>query len=60
MLRNTDFVIGIVLYVGTDTKAHMNSKTRQRKTSWLIAWMHRLIYGMFVLIGSLILILTIG
>lgn len=26
VLRNTPFVLGIVLYVGTDTKAHQNAK----------------------------------
>ena len=26
VLRNTNFAIGIVVYVGTETKAHMNSK----------------------------------
>ena len=25
ILRNTGFIIGIVVYVGTDTKAHMNA-----------------------------------
>ena len=31
VLKNTNFVIGIVIYVGTDTKAYQNSKTRKRK-----------------------------
>ncbi len=31
VLKNTNFVIGIVIYVGTDTKAYQNSKARKRK-----------------------------
>lgn len=60
MLRNTDFIIGLVLYVGTETKAHTNSKMRKRKQSWLIAWMHSLIYGMFIVIGTIVVILSIA
>jgi len=31
VLRNTNFVMGIVVYVGNDTKAHQNAKLMQRK-----------------------------
>ena len=60
VLRNTNFVIGIVLYVGLETKAHLNSKTTLRKTSWLVGRMHRFIKWMFLAIGILVLILAIA
>ena len=58
ILRNTTFVIGIVVYVGTETKAHMNSKRRKRKKSWLISKMHRLIVRVFILIAILVVALA--
>ena len=60
LLRNTNFIIGIVLYVGTDTKAHMNNKRRRRKQSWLLYRMHEFIKRLFIVILSIVLILTIG
>lgn len=60
ILKNTNFIIGIVLYVGTDTKAYQNSKTRKRKQSWLIGRMHQYIVKMFWFIGALVLILALG
>lgn len=60
VLKNTNFIIGIVLYVGTDTKAYQNSKTRKRKQSWLIGRMHELIVKMFWVIAALSLILALG
>ena len=60
VLRNTTFVIGIVIYVGLETKAHLNSKKGKRKTSWLMNSMHKFIKWMFLAIGILVLFLAIG
>ena len=60
VLRNTNFAIGIVAYVGTETKAHMNSKSRKRKKSWIMSVMHRFIKWMFLAIGVLVLMLAIA
>lgn len=60
ILKNTNFVIGIVIYVGTDTKAYQNSKTRKRKQSWLIARMHQLIVKMFIFLGIVVFLLACG
>ena len=60
VVKNTNFVIGIVVYVGTDTKAYQNSKTHKRKQSWLIARMHQVIVKMFIFLGIVVLLLTCG
>ena len=59
VLRNTPFVLGIVLYVGTDTKAHQNAKQQKRKTSWLINRMHRHFVKMFIAMGVVITVLSL-
>ena len=60
ILRNTNFVIGIVVYVGTDTKAHQNAKQTQRKQSWLITSMHTQFIKMFVMLGIIVIAFSIG
>ena len=60
VLRNTSFVIGVVIYVGNETKAHQNVKMRTRKQSWLINEMHSYIVQMFFALGLVVLLLTFG
>jgi len=47
-LRNTPFVYGIVIYVGTQTKIFMNSKKAPRKVSNLMIKMNYMLYSVFV------------
>ena len=60
VLRNTPFVIGVVIYVGNQTKAHQNAKMRSRKQSWLINEMHSYIVQMFFALGIIVMLLTFG
>ena len=60
VLRNTSFIIGIVLYVGSETKAHLNSQAHQRKQSWTLSRMHKLVLWLFIVIGVCVLFLSIG
>ena len=60
ILKNTNFIIGIVLYVGNDTKAHMNSKKRKRKQSWLLVRMHQFIKRLFLVIAAIVLVMSVG
>eukprot|EP00354_Favella_ehrenbergii_P005966 CAMPEP_0170474898 /NCGR_PEP_ID=MMETSP0123-20130129/16639_1 /TAXON_ID=182087 /ORGANISM="Favella ehrenbergii, Strain Fehren 1" /LENGTH=124 /DNA_ID=CAMNT_0010745049 /DNA_START=42 /DNA_END=413 /DNA_ORIENTATION=- len=60
VLRNTGFMIGIVVYVGTDTKAHQNAKTQKRKTSWLINRMHAHFINMFIAMALTVFLLSAG
>lgn len=46
-LKNTDYVYGIVLYVGNDTKIMQNSKKPKRKLSNLMLMMNRILYSVF-------------
>ena len=48
ILRSTDYVTGIVIYVGEDTKIYLDSKTPSRKQSWLMEQMHRAIITLLV------------
>lgn len=59
-LRNTSFIIGIVVYVGTDTKAHQRAKKQDRKTSWLVNRMHRHFIKMFIGMAVIVILLTVG
>ena len=47
-LRNTPYVYGIVVYVGTETKIFMNSKKPPRKVSNLMIKMNYMLYSVFV------------
>ena len=47
ILKNTDFVYGIVLYVGKDTKILLNAKKPKRKVSNLMKLMNLMLYTVF-------------
>ena len=59
-LRNTEFVIGIAIYVGTDTKAHHNARSIERKTSYLTSQMHTHFIKMFVVMGLIVCLMSIA
>lgn len=59
VLRNCSFIIGIVVYVGTETKAHQNFQRKSRKRSWMLQKMHDLIVKMFFLLGFIVVLLTV-
>jgi magnesium-transporting ATPase (P-type) len=46
-LKNTDYVYGIVLYVGSDTKIMKNAKRSPRKISKLMIMMNYMLYTVF-------------
>jgi phospholipid-transporting ATPase len=46
-LKNTDYVYGIVLYVGNDTKIMQNSKNAPRKISNMMIMMNKILYSVF-------------
>ena len=48
MLKNTEYVVGVAVYVGADTKIFKNSKKPPRKVSKLMTLMNRLLYSVFV------------
>ena len=46
-LKNTDYVYGIVIYVGDDTKIIQNSKKAPRKISNMMKMMNNILYSVF-------------
>lgn len=48
-LRNTEFVIGIVVYTGSDTKIQMNSSSGKYKTSRIMNQTNQSIAIIFLL-----------
>ena len=48
-LKNTDFVIGIVIYTGKNTKIMKNSKTPRLKVSKILKIMNILLYSLFAM-----------
>ena len=60
VVRNTDFIIGVVVYVGKDTKVHYHDTKPVPKFSWRIHRMHKIIFWL-ILIPTLICVwLTVG
>ena len=49
ILRSTEFAIGIVIYVGKETKINLNTRKTQRKISWLLSSMHAAIATLLLL-----------
>lgn len=52
-LRNTDFAVGLAIYVGPETKQMQNSGPLKRKTTTLDAAMNDIVLTIFVLLLSL-------
>ena len=51
VLRNTDFVIGLVVYAGNETKTMLNNGEKRRKTSTLDSLLARdLLWCIIILI----------
>jgi magnesium-transporting ATPase (P-type) len=55
-LKNTDFIIGLVVYTGHETKIMQNAKTPQNKQSKFIKTVNKILYT--VMICQLVLCLT--
>ena len=55
-LKNTEYVYGIVLYVGNDTKIMQNSKKAPRKISNMMRMMNNILYSVFAFQISLVIV----
>ena len=47
-LKNTQYVYGVVIYTGMDTKIYKNSKKSTRKVSNLMKTMNKVLYSVFI------------
>mmetsp|Transcript_19415 Transcript_19415/g.3173 ORF Transcript_19415/g.3173 Transcript_19415/m.3173 type:complete len:119 (+) Transcript_19415:220-576(+) len=47
VLRNTDFVYGVVVYTGHETKIMLNSKSPPSKVSNVLRKMNKILYSVF-------------
>ena len=56
ILRSTEFAIGIVIYVGKETKINLNSVKSERKRSWLLNSMH---YAASTLLCSFLVVVAL-
>ena len=45
VIHEAPFVVGIVVYVGRDTKINQNMRKVGFKNSWLISYMNKTIYS---------------
>ncbi len=59
VLKNTKYVIGLVIYCGKDTKIMKNSKAPRMKMSKVLVTMNRLLYSLFIFQISLCLTFAI-
>jgi len=59
IIHDTPFIIGIVLYVGKDTKINQNMKLTRFKESWLIQAMNKTTYTVFLLQFILIIVISL-
>jgi magnesium-transporting ATPase (P-type) len=59
-IRNVDWIIGIVVYTGTDTKIQLNSSISASKMSSLEKKLHKMIIFLFVLQLSFSLLTAFG
>ncbi|GJU37823.1 probable phospholipid-transporting ATPase 4 [Tanacetum coccineum] len=59
-LRNTEFVYGVVIFTGRDTKVALNSMTSEAKHSTIERRMNRVIFVLFIMMGLISLITSVG
>lgn len=55
-LKNTNYVYGIVIYVGNDTKIMQNSKKAPRKISNMMRMMNNILYSVFAFQIALVIV----
>jgi hypothetical protein len=48
VIHEAPFVVGIAVYVGRDTKINQNMRKVGFKKSWLINYMNKTLYSLFV------------
>lgn len=48
VLKNSAYCIGLVIYVGADTKCNQNIESSKYKESWLVQLMHRTLNFLFI------------
>lgn len=51
MLKNTDYVNGLVIYTGHESKIMLNSKAAPSKMSNVLRTMNRMLYSVFVFLA---------
>ena len=58
MLRNTDWVIGVAVNLGKETKIMMNSRKPKAKVSNMMKTMNKMLYSVFAF--QFCIIVTLG
>lgn len=58
-LKNTQYVFGVVIYTGTDTKIVQNSKAAPSKTSRVLKQMNRALYTVFLLQAAICIVFSV-
>ena len=59
VLRSTEFIVGLVVYVGEKTKIQMNVKKNLIQESWLNKRIHGQIYVLMALVFFVALVMLI-
>lgn len=59
MLKNTEWIVGIAVYCGQNTKSFQNSRKPPAKMSNVLRRMNRVLYSVFLLQSLICLILSI-
>lgn len=59
VIHEAPFVVGIVVYVGRDTKINQNMRKVGFKNSWLISYMNKTIYSLLLLQFLLVVFLSV-
>jgi magnesium-transporting ATPase (P-type) len=59
VIHDTPYVIGIVVYVGTDTKINQSSDKIKPKESWLMEDLNKITYSVFVVQFGIILTMSV-
>jgi magnesium-transporting ATPase (P-type) len=58
IIHDTPYVVGIVIYVGRDTKINQNMRKVGFKESWLIQYINKTIYSLFIFLFVMIIIIS--